>query len=104
MSFRRVLLVWWSCTILLALPGFGAGAVTGSVKDAGGKTLNGVFVSAERDGATFTTTVYTDDAGRYQTAMPQTQGRNPASIIPRATSRNETGSITPQWRWSRSAT
>ena len=46
MSFRRVLLVWWSYTILLALPVFGAGAITGSVKDAGGKTLNGVFVSA----------------------------------------------------------
>jgi len=66
MSFRFVAFVWWTATILLALPGFGAGTITGSVKDASGTTLNGVFVSAQRDGVPITTTVYSDDAGRYR--------------------------------------
>ena len=66
MSFRFVLFMGWASTILFALPGFGAGAITGSVKDSSGKTLNGVFVSAKRDGATFTTTVYSDDAGKFR--------------------------------------
>ena len=43
-------------------------------------------------------------ASENAAATPQTQGRSPASIVARATSRNETGSITAQWRWRRSAT
>lgn len=42
-----------------------SGALSGTVKSADGKALEGVGVSARADNETFTTTVYTDDAGRY---------------------------------------
>ncbi|MGH9786251.1 MAG: carboxypeptidase regulatory-like domain-containing protein [Terriglobia bacterium] len=66
MSFRFVAFAWWTSTLLLALPGFGAGTVRGSIKDSSGAALNGVFVSAQRAGATFTTTVYSDDTGQFR--------------------------------------
>lgn len=43
----------------------GAAALSGAVKSADGKPLEGVGVSARGAADTFTTTVYTDDAGRY---------------------------------------
>jgi streptogramin lyase len=42
-----------------------AGALSGNVKSPDGKPLEGVGVSARGAHDTFTTTVYTDDAGRY---------------------------------------
>jgi virginiamycin B lyase len=44
----------------------GVAALSGTVKSADGKSLEGVGVSARGTADTFTTTVYTDDAGRYQ--------------------------------------
>jgi streptogramin lyase len=44
----------------------GAAALSGTIKSADGKPLEGVGVSARGTADTFTTTVYTDDAGRYQ--------------------------------------
>ena len=66
MPFRFLLLVGWASAFLGASLGFGANSITGSVQDSGGKTLNGVFVSAKRDGATYTTTVYSEDAGKFR--------------------------------------
>jgi len=51
---------------------FAASPITGSVKDAAGKPLNGVFVSAQRAGANSTVTVFTDDSGRFQ--FPENMG------------------------------
>jgi streptogramin lyase len=42
-----------------------AGALSGTVKSSDGKALEGVGVSARASGETFTTTVYTDESGRY---------------------------------------
>jgi Carboxypeptidase regulatory-like domain len=63
---RVSLLVWLAVNILGASLALGASTVTGSVKNAGGKTMNGVFVSATADGSDFTVTVYSDDAGRFR--------------------------------------
>jgi virginiamycin B lyase len=46
-------------------PASGTAALSGTVKSADGKPLEGVGVSARGANDTFTTTVYTDDAGRY---------------------------------------
>src|SRR5882672_7995781 len=43
----------------------GAAALSGTVKSSEGKPLEGVGVSARNAGETFTTTVYTDQAGRF---------------------------------------
>ena len=40
-------------------------ALSGSVKSSDGKPLEGVGVSARGASETFTTTVYTDESGRY---------------------------------------
>jgi hypothetical protein len=42
-----------------------AAVLSGTIKSADGKPLEGVGVSARRDGDSFTTTVYTDQSGRY---------------------------------------
>lgn len=42
-----------------------SGALSGTVKSSDGKPLAGVGVSARNASATFTTTVYTDDSGRF---------------------------------------
>ena len=39
--------------------------LSGAVKSTAGEALGGVTVSAKADGATITTTVFTDEAGRY---------------------------------------
>jgi virginiamycin B lyase len=46
-------------------PASGTSALSGTVKSADGKPLEGVGVSARGANDTFATTVYTDDAGRY---------------------------------------
>lgn len=61
-----VSLVFFSCT----QSGFSQSAPTtstlsGAVKSSDGKPLDGVGVSARGKGETFTTTVYTDESGRY---------------------------------------
>ncbi len=42
-----------------------SGVLSGSVRSSDGKPLEGVGVSARAKGETFTTTVYTDESGRY---------------------------------------
>src|SRR5690349_647043 len=42
-----------------------AGILAGTVKSRDGKPLEGIGVSARGNGDTFTTTVYTDESGRY---------------------------------------
>jgi streptogramin lyase len=42
-----------------------AATLTGSIRSADGKPLEGVTVSAKRDGTTITTTVFTDEQGMY---------------------------------------
>jgi streptogramin lyase len=51
----------------LVLPAFAAadGLISGTVKSAAGETMGGVTVSAQAEGATITTTVFTDAAGGY---------------------------------------
>ena len=61
----RIFLFVWSVFLILKPSAF-SGSITGSVKDSAGKTRNGVFVSAHRDGATYTVTVYSDDSGRFR--------------------------------------
>ena len=39
--------------------------LSGSIKSSAGETMGGVMVSAKPDGGTITTTVLTDEAGRY---------------------------------------
>jgi streptogramin lyase len=47
-------------------PAFAADALlTGTIKSATGEAMGGVTVSAKADGATITTTVFTDEAGAY---------------------------------------
>ncbi len=41
------------------------GILSGSINSSDGKPLEGIGVSARTDRETFTTTVYTDDSGRY---------------------------------------
>ena len=50
---------------IFAQSGAANAALSGTVKSSGGKLLEGVGVSARNAGETFTTTVYTDPAGRY---------------------------------------
>ncbi len=45
---------------------YGQTVITGSVKDAAGRPLNGVFVSAAREGANHTVTVFSDDTGKFR--------------------------------------
>src|SRR5215831_5604983 len=67
-SLSNIFLVL-TTTALTALATIGAQAgeagLTGTVKSAGGETMGGVTVSAKADGATITTTVFTDEAGAY---------------------------------------
>ena len=65
MLHRRVVVVVWMTVLLFPLIGF-TGTISGLVRDAAGATLNGVFISAHRSGATFTTTVYSDDTGQFR--------------------------------------
>src|SRR5688572_13920303 len=65
MLFRRLALVIWTAVFFLSLPGFG-GTISGSVRDSSGATLGGVFITAQRGGVAFATTVYSDDSGRYR--------------------------------------
>ena len=61
-----VSLAFFSCAqILFCQSAAMAGALSGSVKTSDGKPLEGVGVSARGVGETFTTTVYTDESGRY---------------------------------------
>ena len=66
MQSKVVMLAWVAPAFLGVSLALGADAFTGSVKDSGGKALPGVFVSAQRGGATYTTTVYSDDTGKFR--------------------------------------
>lgn len=57
--------VLWSTANAGSQSASGAAALSGTVKSSDGKPLEGVGVSARGAADTFTTTVYTDDAGRY---------------------------------------
>src|ERR1700719_955393 len=50
---------------ILAQSAPGVATLSGTVKSSDGKPLEGVGVSARNAGETFTTTVYTDQSGRY---------------------------------------
>src|ERR1700719_1150602 len=57
---------------ILAQSAPGVATLSGTVKSSEGKPLEGVGVSARNSGETFTTTVYTDQTGRY--AFPPISG------------------------------
>lgn len=61
----RLSFVWLALFILDTAFAYAGTSISGSVKDTAGNNMNGVFVSATRDGAVFTTTVYSDKAGRF---------------------------------------
>jgi streptogramin lyase len=67
-------------------------ALSGTVKSSDGKPLEGVGVSARGNGDTFTTTVYTDESGRYL-FPPMNSGRYKvwAQAVGYETSRAEAG-------------
>ncbi len=49
----------------LAAPAYADALLSGTIKSSAGDAMGGVTVSAKADGATITTTVFTDEAGRY---------------------------------------
>ncbi len=51
--------------IIFSRPASSAAGLAGTVKSADGKSLEGVGVSARNSAESFTTTVYTDEAGRF---------------------------------------
>jgi len=51
--------------LLIAAPAFADALLSGTVKSADGKAMGGVTVSAKPDGGTITTSVFTDEAGKY---------------------------------------
>ena len=51
--------------IFLSAPAFADALLSGAITSADGKAMGGVTVSAKADGATITTTVFTDDSGHY---------------------------------------
>ena len=52
-------------TVCLTAPAFADALLSGTIKSASGEAVGGVTVSAKADGATITTTVFTDESGRY---------------------------------------
>ncbi len=54
-----------SFALLSAAPAFADGLLSGTIKSPDGKAVNGVTVSAKPDGGTITTTVFTDENGKY---------------------------------------
>ena len=57
--------------VMLAAPAYADALLSGTIKSPDGKAMGGVTVSAKPDGGTITTTVYSDDAGRfYFPALP----------------------------------
>src|SRR5205085_7411268 len=52
--------------LVLSTPGYAAEVVlSGSIKSATGEKMGGITVSAKAEGASITTTVFTDEAGDY---------------------------------------
>ena len=51
--------------IMVAAPALADALLSGTVKSADGKAMGGVTVSAKPDGGTITTSVYTDEAGKF---------------------------------------
>ena len=64
--WRKLRLAGLALITFSASIGFGASPFAGFVKDTSGVALNGVFVSAKREGSTYSVTVYSDDAGRFR--------------------------------------
>ena len=62
----KILLLSFSSGITFSSLAVGATPITGSVKDARGNRLNGVFVTAEGVGASYRMTVFSDDRGQYR--------------------------------------
>jgi virginiamycin B lyase len=64
--------------------------LAGSVKSAGNEALGGVTVSAKAEGSTITTSVYTDEAGRYYfPPLPEGKYRVWAQALTFATAKSE---------------
>src|SRR5882672_10035416 len=67
-NMRSILLVSAASLVGLAVPTATLAAdqlLSGAIASASGQKLEGVTVSAKRDGTTITTTVYTDETGNY---------------------------------------
>lgn len=62
----KFLFAWLVLTTFGASPAFSATTITGTVKDASGHVMNGVFVSASSDAVIYTVTVYSDNAGNFR--------------------------------------
>jgi virginiamycin B lyase len=54
-----------AAAIFFSAPAFADALLSGAITSADGKAMGGVTVSAKADGATITTTVFTDDSGHY---------------------------------------
>src|SRR5215472_15950464 len=54
-----------AAALLIATPAIADALLSGTVKSSDGKDMGGVTVSAKPEGGTITTTVYTDEAGKY---------------------------------------
>jgi streptogramin lyase len=50
---------------LVAVPAFAEALLSGTIKSSAGAPMGGVTVSAKADGATITTTIFTDESGQY---------------------------------------
>jgi streptogramin lyase len=77
-----------AATILFTAPAFADALISGLVKSPAGEALGGVTVSAKADGATVTTTVFTDDSGHYYfPALPNAHYRVWAQALSFATAK-----------------
>jgi len=66
MTHLRTILLASAASVVLATGAQAADQIlSGSIASSGGQKLNGVTVSAKRDGSTITTSVYTDESGNY---------------------------------------
>jgi streptogramin lyase len=75
-------------TVCLSAPAFADALLSGTIKSSSGEGLGGVTVSAKADGATITTTVYTDESGHYYfPALPNGHYRVWAQALSLATAK-----------------
>src|SRR5262245_41220572 len=76
---RKSLLLAAMVVLTASLPGAappsGGSPLSGRVTSADGKTMEGVGVTTRESGKTFTTTVYTDETGRYAFPPALAEGR-----------------------------
>src|SRR5689334_10399913 len=80
-----------AATALMPIPALAAEVLlSGTVSSAGGEKMGGVTVSAKAEGATITTTVFTDDGGNYYfPPLPSGKYRVWAQALTFATAKSE---------------